>query len=137
METDYRHLNPIPIRERASILFLEKGRIDVDDSAFVVRDGDGVTQIPVSGLACLMPEDYFKRATKAVALTAIEEMREAGRGDGLAPEDVLADMKKGELAEAAAAAAIACGWLPPELRHPAYSLLAPSDASRPAAGITP
>lgn len=32
METDYRHLNPIPIRERASILFLEKGRIDVDDA---------------------------------------------------------------------------------------------------------
>ncbi len=68
------------------------------------------------------PDDYFKRATKAIALAAIEEMREAGCGDGLAPEDVLADMKKADLAAAAAGAARECGWLPPELRHPDYAL---------------
>ena len=41
---------------------------------------------------------------------------------GLAPEDILAGMKKKELAAAAAGAAKACGWLPPELRHPAYAI---------------
>lgn len=70
MKTDYRHLAPIPIRERASILFLERGRIDVDDSAFVVRDEDGVTQIPVSGLACLMLEPGTRITHAAVKLAA-------------------------------------------------------------------
>lgn len=72
-----------------------------------------------------LADDYFKRASKATALAAIEEMHEAGCADGVAPEDVLAGMKKGDLAAAAAAAAKACGWLPPELRHPAYALLTP------------
>lgn len=66
--------------------------------------------------------DYFLRATKAIALTAIDEIREAGMGDGLAPEDILADMKKSELAAAAADFASKSGWLPPELRHPSYAL---------------
>jgi hypothetical protein len=71
--------------------------------------------------------DYFKRSTMAVSLAAIEEMREAGHGGGLAPEDVLADMKKPALAQAAAEAATACGWLPVPLRHPAYTLAATTD----------
>lgn len=66
--------------------------------------------------------DYFKRATKATALAAIDELIEAGCGGGLAPVDVLADMKKADLAEVAALRATACGWLPPQLRHPAYAL---------------
>lgn len=74
--------------------------------------------------------DYFKSATKATAIAAIAEIREAGHGAGLAPEDVLAGMKKPDLASAAADAAIACGWLPPELRHPAYSLAAPEAPAR-------
>lgn len=69
--------------------------------------------------------DYFKSATKATALAAIEEMREAGAASGLAPEDVLADMRKADLAKAAAAAAQACGWLPPELRVDTYALTIP------------
>lgn len=80
------------------------------------------------------PDDYFKRATKAHALDAIDEMREAGCADGIAPVDILADMKKGDLATTAATAAKACGWLPPELRHQDYSLVVASDtpaASRP------
>jgi ParB family transcriptional regulator, chromosome partitioning protein len=63
------------------------------------------------------PADYFKRASKETALAAIEEIVEAGAGGGLAPIDVLADMKKADLAAAAAGAAKACGWLPPQLRH--------------------
>lgn len=69
--------------------------------------------------------DYFKSATKATALAAIEEIREAGAAIGLAPEDVLADMRKADLAKAAADAALACGWLPPELRNGAYALTTP------------
>lgn len=68
--------------------------------------------------------DYFKRSDKATALSAIEDMREAGCASGIAPEDVLASMKKAELADAAANAAQACGWLPEELRHPDYALTA-------------
>ncbi|HML28774.1 MAG TPA: ParB/RepB/Spo0J family partition protein [Hyphomicrobium sp.] len=66
--------------------------------------------------------DYFTRIKKALVLDAIDEMREGGFGDGLAPEDVLAGMKKSELASAAADLAIKCGWLPDELRHPSYAL---------------
>lgn len=66
--------------------------------------------------------DYFTRIKKALVLDAIDEMREGGFGEGLAPEDVLAGMKKSELAPAAADLAIKCGWLPPELRHPSYAL---------------
>ncbi|WP_409560246.1 ParB/RepB/Spo0J family partition protein [Hyphomicrobium sp. MC8b] len=66
--------------------------------------------------------DYFTRIKKALVLDAIDEMREGGFGDGIAPEDVLAGMKKSELASAAADLAIKCGWLPPELRHPSYAL---------------
>ena len=44
---------PIPIKDRASILFIEKGQLDVLDGAFVVVDRTGVrTHIPVGGLAC-------------------------------------------------------------------------------------
>ncbi len=46
---------PIPIKDRASILFLEKGQLDVIDGAFVLLDKQGVrTQIPIGGLACLL-----------------------------------------------------------------------------------
>lgn len=75
--------------------------------------------------------DYFKSATKATALAALDEMREARAAIGLAPEDVLAGMKKAELAGAAANHATTCGWLPPELRHPAYALTIPeADGTR-------
>lgn len=66
--------------------------------------------------------DYFKRATKETALAAIAEIKEAGHGGNLAPIDELAAMKKADLAQATAEAAIACGWLPPQLRHPDYTI---------------
>jgi hypothetical protein len=48
---------PIPIRERSSILFVEKGLLDVLDGGFVVVDENYIrTHIPISGLVCLMLE---------------------------------------------------------------------------------
>ncbi len=62
---------PIPIKDRASILFVEKGRLDVLDGAFVVVDREGVrTHIPVGGLACLMLEPGARISHAAVALAA-------------------------------------------------------------------
>ena len=62
---------PIPIKDRASILFIEKGRLDVLDGAFVVVDRNGVrTHIPVGGLACLMLEPGARISHAAVALAA-------------------------------------------------------------------
>ena len=60
---------PIPLKDRASILFIEKGQLDVIDSAFVVVDQRGVrTQIPVGGLACLMLEPGARISHAAAAL---------------------------------------------------------------------
>jgi len=62
---------PIPMRERASILFVEKGRLDVLDGAFVMVDEGGVrTHIPVGGLVCLMLEPGTRTSHAAVALAA-------------------------------------------------------------------
>ena len=62
---------PIPIKDRASILFIEKGRLDVLDGAFVVVDKNGVrTHIPVGGVACLMLEPGARVSHAAVALAA-------------------------------------------------------------------
>jgi CRISPR-associated protein Cas1 len=62
---------PIPMKERASILFIEKGQLDVIDGAFVVVDVRGVrTVIPVGGIACLMLEPGTRVSHAAVALAA-------------------------------------------------------------------
>ena len=62
---------PIPIRERSSILFVEKGRLDVLDGAFVLVDENGVRMhIPMGGLACLMLEPGTRVSHMAVALAA-------------------------------------------------------------------
>ena len=62
---------PIPIKDRASILFIEKGQLDVLDGAFVEVDGTGVrTHIPVGGLACLMLEPGARVSHAAVALAS-------------------------------------------------------------------
>ncbi len=62
---------PIPIRDRASILFVERGQLDVLDGAFVVVDRTGArTHIPVGGLACLMLEPGARVSHAAVALAA-------------------------------------------------------------------
>ena len=62
---------PIPIRDRSSILFVEKGQLDVLDGAFVVVDQSGVrTHIPIGGLACLMLEPGARVSHAAVSLAA-------------------------------------------------------------------
>ncbi len=62
---------PIPIKDRASILFLEKGQLDVIDGAFVLVDKNGVrTQIPVGGIACLMLEPGTRVSHAAAVLAA-------------------------------------------------------------------
>src|SRR4030066_394987 len=64
-------LKPIPIKDRGSIIFLEKGNLDVLDGAFVVIDKNGVrTHIPVGGVACLMLEPGTRVSHAAVVLAA-------------------------------------------------------------------
>jgi CRISPR-associated protein Cas1 len=62
---------PIPLKDRSSILFLERGQLDVIDGAFVVVDVRGVrTVIPVGGIACLMLEPGTRVSHAAVCLAA-------------------------------------------------------------------
>ena len=62
---------PIPMKDRASILFIERTRLDVLDGAFVALDEQGVrTAIPVGGLACLMLEPGVRVSHAAVAMAA-------------------------------------------------------------------
>lgn len=64
-------LRPIPIKERLSILYIEYGRLDVLDGAFVVVDKTGVrTHIPVGGVVCLMLEPGTRVSHAACALAA-------------------------------------------------------------------
>ena len=64
-------LKPIPIKDRLSNLYIEKGNLDVLDGAFVVVDVNGVrTHIPVGGVACLMLQPGTRVSHAAVALAA-------------------------------------------------------------------
>lgn len=64
-------LKPIPIKDRLSVLFLQKGNLDVLDGAFVVVDKRGVrTHIPVGGVACLMLEPGTRVSHAAVTLAS-------------------------------------------------------------------
>lgn len=62
---------PIPIKDRSSLIFVEKGRLDVVDGAFVVVDERGVrTVIPVGGFVCIMLEPGTRVSHAAVVLAA-------------------------------------------------------------------
>ncbi len=69
-------LKPIPIKERMSVIFVEKGEIDVVDGAFVVVDCLGervrpvLNHIPVGGVACIMLEPGTRVSHRAAALAA-------------------------------------------------------------------
>lgn len=64
-------LKPIAVKERLSMLFLEKGQLDVLDGAFVLVDKEGVrTHIPVGGVACLMLEPGTRVSHAAVTLAS-------------------------------------------------------------------
>jgi CRISPR-associated protein Cas1 len=64
-------LKPIPIKDRISVVFIEKGNLDVLDGAFVVVDKNGVrTHIPLGGVACLMLEPGTRVSHAAVTLAS-------------------------------------------------------------------
>lgn len=64
-------LKPLPIKERLSILFVERGQLDVLDGAFVLVDKNGVRQhIPVGSVVCLMLEPGTRISHAAVTLAA-------------------------------------------------------------------
>ena len=64
-------LKPLPIKERVSVVFVERGEIDVLDGAFVVVDAGGIrTHIPVGGVACIMLEPGTRLSHRAAALAA-------------------------------------------------------------------
>lgn len=64
-------LKPIAMKERISMIFIEKGQIDVLDGAFVVVDESGVrTHIPVGSIACIMLEPGTRVSHRAAALAA-------------------------------------------------------------------
>ncbi|MHB0977783.1 MAG: type I-E CRISPR-associated endonuclease Cas1e [Candidatus Aquicultorales bacterium] len=59
------------MKERVSVLFIEKGNLDVLDGAFVVVDKTGIrTHIPVGGVACLMLEPGTRVSHAAVTLAS-------------------------------------------------------------------
>lgn len=62
---------PIPLKDRASLVFVERAQLDVQDGAFVVVNADGTrTQIPVGGLAGIMLEPGARISHAAVSLAA-------------------------------------------------------------------
>lgn len=63
--------SPIPIKDRISLVFLERGHLDVIDGAFVLVDATGVrTHIPVGGVVCLMLEPGIRVSHAAVTLAS-------------------------------------------------------------------
>lgn len=64
-------LKPISMKDRVSVLFVERGQLDVLDGAFVLVDKNGVrTHIPVGGVACLMLEPGTRVSHAAVTLAS-------------------------------------------------------------------
>jgi len=64
-------LKPILIKDRISVVFVQKGNLDVLDGAFVIVDKTGVrTHIPVGGVACLMLEPGTRVSHAAVTLAS-------------------------------------------------------------------
>lgn len=62
---------PIPLKDRAALVFIERAQLDVLDGAFVAIDENGVrTHVPVGGLACLLLEPGVRVSHAAVALAA-------------------------------------------------------------------
>lgn len=62
---------PIPMKDRAQLVFVERARLDVADGAFVAVNSDGTrTQIPVGGLAGLMLEPGARISHAAISLAA-------------------------------------------------------------------
>ncbi|STT81705.1 CRISPR-associated protein Cas1 [Klebsiella pneumoniae] len=64
-------LNPIPLKDRTSMIFLQYGQIDVLNGAFVLIDKTGIrTHIPVGSVACIMLEPGTRVSHAAVRLAS-------------------------------------------------------------------
>lgn len=65
-------LKPIPIKDRVSMIFVGRGRIDVRDGAFVVVDEENNDRkhIPVGSVVCIMLEPGTRVSHAAVKLAA-------------------------------------------------------------------
>lgn len=62
---------PIAIKERNSMIFLQYGRLDVQNGAFVLIDAKGVrVHVPVGGIACIFLEPGTTITHAAIALAA-------------------------------------------------------------------
>lgn len=62
---------PLMMKDRISLVFVEKGQIDVLDGSFVVVDVTGIrTHIPVGSVACIMLEPGTRVSHAAVGLAA-------------------------------------------------------------------
>ena len=71
VDAPYVPLRPIALKQRAGIIFLRYGALDVIDSAFVLVDANGVrVQIPIGGLACIMLEPGTTVSHAAICLAA-------------------------------------------------------------------
>jgi len=67
----YLPLKPIPMKDRSSMIFIQYGKIDVKDGAFVVIDKTGERmQIPVGSIACIMLEPGTRVSHAAIKLAA-------------------------------------------------------------------
>jgi len=59
------------LKDRASLVFVERAQLDVIDGAFVAIDVEGVrTHIPVGGVACLLLEPGIRVSHAAIVLAA-------------------------------------------------------------------
>ncbi len=57
-------LKPIPMKDRVSVFYVEKGNLDVLDGAFVIVDKTGVhTHIPIGGDEQSVVEAVCKEAS--------------------------------------------------------------------------
>ena len=64
-------LGPIPIKDRMSIAFVQRGELDVLDGTFVQVDEKGIRRhIPVGAVCCIMLEPGSRVSHAAVALAA-------------------------------------------------------------------
>ena len=62
---------PIPLKDRASLVFVERAQLDVDDGCFVAIDEGGIRSvIPVGGIACLLLDPGTRVSHRAAALAA-------------------------------------------------------------------
>lgn len=62
---------PIPMKDRSTLVFVERAQLDVADDAFVAVNADGTrTQIPIGGLAGVMLEPGARISHAAIALAA-------------------------------------------------------------------